>query len=155
MFICSNRLKSKMAVFLPRFKIYRFHTISFAKASPSKTVLSRSRVLSLIDLSYKRWQCLWPVSSFSDKNGPTMTLGRGSHVSCRIFKEPSKGILVGGIKRGSQAIAVRECRNDDLDLFSRKIWIWRKFHTRRRWCAGQSAGKRLDWDRTWMNNNHS
>ena len=47
-------------------------------------------------------------SSFSDKNGLTMTMGRGSQVSARIFKERLKDILVGGIKRGLLVTAVKK-----------------------------------------------
>ena len=46
-------------------------------------------------------------SSIWDENCLTMTVGRGSQVSDRILKEPSKDILEGGIKRGSQATVVK------------------------------------------------
>ena len=40
--------------FLACFKIRRFHTISFTKAPPSKTALSRNNIPPLIDLLWKR-----------------------------------------------------------------------------------------------------
>ena len=56
-------------------------------------------------------------SSFSDKSGLIMTVGRGWQVSDRMFTL-SKGILVGGIKRGSPATALKENRKSDTSLLT-------------------------------------
>ena len=88
-FICRNRLKSKMAAFLAFFKIHCFRTIPFSKAPPSKTAPSRNSMRRLIDLLMKEANISDLYSSFLDKNGVTMTVGRGPQVSDRFFKKNS------------------------------------------------------------------
>ena len=127
--ICSHRLRIKLAAFLASFEIHRFHTTSFPMAPPSKTVSSKSNRPPLSDQLVKEGNVSDMYSSFSDKKsyhdrGIRIT-GQGPN-----FKEPSKGIFVGGIKRGSLTTAEEDSRNNDLSLFSNKIWTWRKFYTR-------------------------
>ena len=79
-FICSNRLKSKMAAFLACFKIHRFHTTSFQKAPPSKPASSRSSVPLLIGLLTKEGNISNLYSSFSVKKSYH---GRGMRITCQ------------------------------------------------------------------------
>ena len=124
-FICSNLLKSKMSAFLAFFKIHQFHPISFPKAPPGRTVSSRNNIPPLMDL-LMRERYISTCIHFQIKvvflSWDGGTVGRGSQVSDRSFKEPSKGILADGIKRGSLAAAVKESRDSDLSLFPCKIW---------------------------------
>ena len=81
-----------MAAFLASFKILCFHTTSFPRAPPSKTVSSRNNMAPLIGLLIEEDNVSDLYSSFYDKNGLTMAVGRGSQVGDRIFKEQTKGI---------------------------------------------------------------
>ena len=95
-----------MAAILACLKIHRFHTISYPRAPPSKTVSSRNNIPPLIGLLKKEGNVSDLHSSLLDKEGLTMIVG-GSQNSVQIFKELPEGILVGGIKRGLLATAVK------------------------------------------------
>ena len=80
-----------MAAFLACIEIHYFQAISFPGTHPNKTASSRNNITLLMDLLMKEGNVSDLYSSFSDKRGLIMIVGR-SQVSERTFKEPSKGI---------------------------------------------------------------
>ena len=64
----------------------------------------------------------------------TMIVGRGTQVSQRIFKEPSKGIPVRGVRRGIRATVVKKKQKGrlepialkNMDLMGASHNTWRK-----------------------------
>ena len=105
--ICSNRLKSKMAAFLAIFQISSFSRSFISKGTSKQNCILHKQHTTFNLPTYERGHVSDVYSSFSDKNGLTMTMGRGSQVSDRIFKERLKDILVGGIQRGLLVTTVK------------------------------------------------